>query len=324
MNKNKNIVRACGGLTRIVTQFFVLAGPLATAQAADEPVPAATIAPSVATPEAVDVEVFRGVRIRSAPTGDAYPREEVRDGREGWVQLDMMIDPHGKPYEVMVVDSNGNPAFEKAALKLLQRTTFEPARRGNTPIDSSFMMKMKFAIAGLAPGASAGFVGAYRRFVNAIQAGDKESADAQRAKLQPQNLYEEAFANYGTYFYHTKWGTPAEQLTDLRLAIAGEKRPEYLPREAFANALIAMFNLETKAHNYGDALRTWEILEPVAPKSMRADLQRVVDQINAIRLSGQPVTLSVSIDQTNNWEGTLFRNQFSITVTSGAVSEMKA
>jgi len=41
----------------------------------------------------------------------------VSDGREGWVVLNMMIDPQGKPYEAMVVDSSGNPAFEKAALR---------------------------------------------------------------------------------------------------------------------------------------------------------------------------------------------------------------
>ncbi len=46
-------------------------------------------------------------------TSNAYPRNEVTDGREGWVVLNMMIDPKGKPYEVMVADSSGNPAFEE-------------------------------------------------------------------------------------------------------------------------------------------------------------------------------------------------------------------
>ncbi len=119
------------------------------------------------------METFQGPKILNGLTGNAYPRNEVTDGREGWVVLNMMIDPKGKPYEVMVADSSGNPAFEKAALKAVNWLDFQPARRGKTPIDSSFTFKMKFAIRELANGASVSFASAYRRFAKATQAGDK-------------------------------------------------------------------------------------------------------------------------------------------------------
>src|SRR5689334_23674614 len=122
------------------TIALLMVSLLATAQAADVP----------PEPETVDVEIFQGPHILQIPKENAYPRGEVLDGREGWVQLNMMIDTRGKPYEVTVVDSSGNAAFEKAAVNMLNQTSFEPAHRGSTAIDSSYTFKVKFAIDNLA------------------------------------------------------------------------------------------------------------------------------------------------------------------------------
>jgi TonB family protein len=319
MHKNKNNPRGNGLVARTATILLLTTGVRITAHAAD----AELEQPKAAASAAVDVEVFKGVRILRTPGDNIYPSSEVRDGREGWVQLNMMIDPRGKPYEAMVIDSSGSPAFEKAAMKALNLISFEPARRGDTPIDSSFEFKMKFSMYGPAKGASRDFVSGYRRFTKAIDAGDKTEADAQLAGLQAQNLYEEAFENYGKYFYHRKWGTPQQQLTDLRLAIAGEKRPEYLPRAGFVTALTAIFALEVQASDLGRALDSWERLERLAPPATRTQLQPTVDQIRAIKLGNQAVRLPATIEKGNRWAGTLFRNRFSVAVKSGAVSEIK-
>src|SRR5579862_9010922 len=66
---------------------------------------------------AVDLDAFQGVHIRSAPSGLAYPEGERSRRREGWVRLNMMIDPKGKPYEITVLDSSGNPVLENAAVR---------------------------------------------------------------------------------------------------------------------------------------------------------------------------------------------------------------
>ena len=321
MHKNKNTPRGGSLIARIATILLLTTGVHITAHAADAP--AERQQPRVAAPAAVDVEVFRGVRILTMPRDNAYPLHEVRDGREGWVELNMMIDPKGKPYEVTVIDSSGSPAFEKAAVGALDKMSFEPARRGNTTIDSSFALKMKFAIRNLANGASDEFVSAYRQFIKATEAGDKGKADVQLAKLKPQNLYEEAFENFGKYSYHRKWGTPTEQLMDLRLAIAGEKRPEYLPKDAFTSALIAKFTLEVQARDYGNALDTWDIVEPLAPAATRDVVKGTVEKIRAIQRGNQPFSFLATIDKSTDWNGTLFRNRFSIAVKNGAVSEIK-
>jgi TonB family protein len=309
----------------------------AAAQTPDQTAPAAPVAqtdaiqPTSVSPsptplqasekaEPVDIEVFQGAKILSGPGESSYPASEMNHGREGWVRLNMMIDPKGKPYEVMIMDSSGNPAFEKAALKAINLVSFAPARRGDTPVDSSLTFKFKFYMGDFGKGASPSFAANYGKFTKAITAGDKATADTM---LKAKNLYEEAFEHYSRYFYYTKWGQPAEQLRELSLAIAGEKRPEYLPKKTFVHALTARFVLQAKGGDYGDALATWAILEPIASKGERAPLAPVADQIKALQHGTQPLRYAALIGETHSWSGYLLRDRFSIDVTSGKVSEIK-
>lgn len=46
-----------------------------------------------------------------------FPRSSQIKGHESWVTLSMMIDTDGKPYDVTVIASSGEPEFEKSAVK---------------------------------------------------------------------------------------------------------------------------------------------------------------------------------------------------------------
>jgi hypothetical protein len=78
------------------------------------------------------------------------------------------------------------------------------------------------------------------------------------------------------------------------------------------------------AHDYGDALETWALLEPYANSDMRKGLQDTVDKLRAAQAStNQPIRRPVTLGENGSWCATLFRNRFSIVVSSGAVSEIK-
>ena len=137
--------------------------------------------------DGAEVEVFHAPRIiRGTPP--RYPTSEKAGGKEGWVGLTMMIDPKGKPYEVTVIDSSGNAAFEQAAIKGADQIVFRPAMRGETPVDGSFTAKVTFWQSQPAKGASHDFVTAYKQLTHAIDTADQAQADAQLSKLQVQNL----------------------------------------------------------------------------------------------------------------------------------------
>jgi TonB family protein len=290
---------------------------ITAAQAADPP-PAQDN-----TTEAIDTEVFEGARPLTSPGPSAYPPREEWNGREGWVMLNLMIDALGKPHDATVVDSTGNPAFDEAALKMLDQMTFQPAKSGRTPIDSSLTFKIKFYTGENDSAASPDFVSKFLRFQKAVNAGDRAGADAQLLKVDANNLYEDAFKSYGEFQYHQKWGTPEQQLRDLRHALAGESSGTYLPAGLFSDLLMQRLILQAKSQDYGGALATGKTLARLARPAARSQVQTVIDRILDVQKSDAAVRLSGQIANGPSWNGTLFRKRFSIVVTSGAISEIK-
>lgn len=286
---------------------------------------AAAAAEPLAEPEtdAIAIELVHGPKITHWATGDIYPRNEVIDGREGWVVVTLLVDSTGKLQDAMVRESSGNPAFERAALRAVQTCTFEPARRNGTPVDATLTFKLTFAMANPAKSATPAFVSDYRKFMKAIQARDKPQADRQLARLAPRNLYEEAFANIGKYYYHVEWGMPGQQREDLNAAIAGEKKQKYLPKDIFVTALFMKFKLEVAASEFGTALKTWDVLEPLADVEMRQNVHKVVREIQAIQASDQATRVSGVIGDRGRWDTWLLRNRFNVVVKDGSISEVK-
>ncbi|MDR2215449.1 MAG: TonB family protein, partial [Nevskiaceae bacterium] len=224
------------------------------------------------TEQPVDVEVFQAAHFLSM-SGDFYPRSELAGNREGWVYLNMMIDPQGTPYEITVLESSGNPALERAAVAAAKATRFSPALQGNTPIDSSLTAPFKFEIHAASSGASSQFTRKYRSFARALKTNDRAEADKILPTLKGNNLYEQAYEHYARFGYFERWGTPAEQLDALTLAVANAgasgSRQLYLPSDTFARALASKFALEVKTQDYSGALNTWSKLEPRTPEENR-------------------------------------------------------
>lgn len=57
-------------------------------------------------------------------------RRQWRQAREGCVQLNFRVDQVGKAYEIDIVASKGDTAFQRAAIDALHRSTFEPGATG--------------------------------------------------------------------------------------------------------------------------------------------------------------------------------------------------
>jgi len=294
---------------------FLLACLTSSALAAEgEPTPPA------GTP--VDAEVFTGPKMLRTPI-PSYPGTEERDGNEGWVRVNMMIDPKGKPYEINVVDSTGNRTFERVTLETIQKWTFEPAKRAGEAIDGSFNVKVLFFLSQQATGARPHFVSAYKKLLKAIEANDRTAADSQLPELTVHNLYEDAYLNLARFHYHYKWGTEEEQLHDLRGAVAGESTPRYLDKKTFVAALGRRLVLEVKSQDFGQALKTWETLRPIAPKDSLQMYQEVIDKIETLRKNDSAVRISARLGELSSWNGELFKKRFQITVTSGQISDIK-
>jgi TonB family protein len=278
--------------------------------AADEPpVPAAS-------------EEFKNSRIVWAEA-PSYPTSENVSGIEGWVQVIFMISPKAEPYEIAVVESTGAKAFETAAIRAIRSWRFRAATLGNKPVDSSMGLKLHFTLDRPETKAAEKFRHAFTDVMKAIEADDRIRADAAFRKLKVRNLHEDAYASFANYHYHRKWGTEAQQINDLRRAIAHERVARYLNQDVFAGALDMLLRLEVQTQDFARALRTWELLQPIASKEMTQRFQPVMEEIKSLKRSDRPFSMTAHIDRGTSWHGDLFRNRFEIRVASGQVSEIK-
>jgi TonB family protein len=277
--------------------------------------------PAAQADASVPVEVFKAPQ-RKRVDPPAFPSAERQEGRDGWVNLNFMIDPQGKPYEIMVTDSTGNKALEKAAVEAAEDWEFEPATLDGVPIDAGQTMKVQFVLTGQG-GANSAFVAAYRKFLAATKANDRAKADAALARMRVQNLYEDAYFNLAKFEYARLWGTRPQQLAALKRAIAEERNADYLPKPAFLSGLEILLGLQLEANDFAGAMKTYDKLRNLAEPQTLARYENVVGQIEQLRTSSEPYAVAGDFGDSTSWYFLLFRNRFQINLASGRIAEIK-
>lgn len=76
----------------------------------------------------------------------AYPRISKRLGEQGEVILRVLVDPHGKPRRVELNASSGFERLDRAALDVVQRWSFVPARRGSRAVEAWVIVPIVFSL----------------------------------------------------------------------------------------------------------------------------------------------------------------------------------
>ncbi len=251
-----------------------------------------------------------------------YPLNVQSNGTEGWVNLNFMVDPNGKTYEIAVIQSTGNKALEESAIRAATAWTFEPASLNGRPVDASHEIKVIFRLT-RAQGAQPGFVRNYAALNKALGVGDRAAADAAMSSLHVQNLYEDAYYGLGCFIYASLWGNEAEQMNCLERAVAKEKSASYIPETAFYSALQNLFPLQLKANHFSEALETWESLSAgKGNEKVLSTLMPAVEKLNALRTDDRSYAVAGEIGA-KSWNLGLFKNRFHIRVQEGHVAQIK-
>lgn len=308
MNKNK-LSRTAGSLC-LVLFLSATSAPRTVAFAAAEPV--ATTA---------DQQEFTPPRPTRSPRPD-YPEGEVGSGKEGWVHLDFMIDPRGRPYEIVVTDSMGGTPFETSAIAAVEKSTFQPARLGGKPVHSLFTVHIPIYRGSRAKVASKRFESVYRDLAKAIDAGDKAAADDEVTKLKPETLCEYALEGVVLYGYHLKWGTESQQRNDLRRALAFDPLSN-LDKRTLLLAVQELIKLDLKRNDLSEALALWTMLRVAGWADEVRALKPAMDKAEALSKSDQPISLVAEITKGTSWIHLLPRRRFELAVHSGRLSGFK-
>ncbi|HEV8330312.1 MAG TPA: TonB family protein [Steroidobacteraceae bacterium] len=285
-------------------------------------------APEEHSPLVVDENTVRlAVASGPRPPGSlhaVWPLKEAFQLREGWVDLNFMVDTHGKTYEVVVTDSAGSKAFEAAAIKAAQKWTFEPAMLAGEPTDSGYGLRVYFTHP-FSHKAAPQFSRDYEQALAAIAAGDRGRAETLLAQVTVRNLYEDALISLAKYQFEARWGTEVGQLASLRRAVGRGPGSSYLPRKQSIAALQALLPLELHAKDFASAMWTWQMLrESTRDPANFAKWQTTIDDVHALRTDERAYAIPGEIPpESSSWFYLLYKRRFEVAVSGGHISELK-
>lgn len=73
-----------------------------------------------------------------------YPEQAKRQGIEGFVELDVLIDTTGNPTDIKVLRSEPAGLFDRAAIRAMMRWKFQPAMRNGQAVSARTRTVMQF------------------------------------------------------------------------------------------------------------------------------------------------------------------------------------
>lgn len=126
-----------------------LSGAHSDVQAASQAlaVPAPPGTPVVRDNAARTVEVdYRAAYLNNAPP--AYPRAARRQGITGTVILIAEVSEQGRPGQIRVLQSSGNPLLDQSALSAVTKWQFSPAQRDGKPVAATVKIPITFSLLG--------------------------------------------------------------------------------------------------------------------------------------------------------------------------------
>jgi TonB family protein len=274
---------------------------------------------AVATFQPPDVET------RVTPS---YPALALQDNEEGSVEINLMVDTSGKPFEINVRNATGDKQFQRAAINAIENWTFKPAMMNGEPIVGSHRMIMRFHIEGNT-GARSKFVGAYRRFTKSLAEESQPEAEKKLTTLvaaSGYNQYENAFLNLGQYMYAQKYGTSVQQMEYLDAALSFSRDKEdlvYLPDESAKMARRELMRLQAENKRYSEALKTYRYFAISEDAEAEGIFKPIVAQILALAKDDRSYAVAAALDDSGSFELDLLKHHIYFTGAAGKISEFK-
>jgi len=282
--------------------------------------------------EIKEIDVFQAAQrnIESAPKLN-YPYAANLKRREGWVDIDFVVDESGKVIAPMVVDSSGGVSFgkmfEKRAIEHISATTYTPATLNGVNVESSYSIRYRFEMRNPVSGASRRFVRWYKKLTKAIEEDDKNTADQIFSKMiehSARNLYEDAFLNIALFMYHDQYSSENEKLVALKRAIGAAGQNRYLPKDIFIYGLMNLFKLQIDFRDYQGATDTYNRLEKLDKnKQYTITLEPFINEIAKLKSSNQEYALPATINNRGRWDIGLLRTGFSLHKVEGEINELR-
>lgn len=274
----------------------------------------------------VEIDSFQGPVLLEVVVPEFPPNRSIK-GEESWVQVNFMVDPEGKPYEIVVTDSIGHSSFKNAAVRAVKKWKYQPAVYNGEKIDAGARHKIVFQLPDEPRGASDRFVKIQNALREAVSEDDKEKADRYLKMLENDRrltLYEDAFFNFAKYEYMSKWGNEDQQLDALNRAIAHESSDKYLPADVYMFAMGKRLPLLLKKRDYLKAYHSYMVLSHgELNETAHSNLEAIGKALKELKDNQSAYDLVATIGEAASWNMGLWKDEFWIEDVEGHIVELK-
>lgn len=268
---------------------------------------------------------------REAPS---FPKSELRKSREAWVHVTYCIDESGQTKNISILDSFGDDAFDRAAMRAVEGWRFEPALQGGSPVWQSrnetyliFHLKRRYV------GARPTFVRRYRQLNKLID--EKKYAEA--AEMFDLNL---ANPDMSLYELGMLWVTRARlemaggDLYKLRMALVRATASEgsWIEDDVYEQMLELRVRVEARLGKWQEALDTYETLVEQAGGDdekvlgLESTIASIEEQITGREILSVPAEVRRRNECAfcnDSWEFRPYRNAFTFVNVAGTLNSLE-
>ncbi len=255
-----------------------------------------------------------------------YPESRRQRGQEGWVELSYVVNTQGSVDDVVVSDSSGVAAFERAAIAAVKKWQYEPASYNGALVkQSESKVRIVFALQPPSKGASKSFVRKYKQILKQLEEGNETDALIGNQELvdgDTHNLYELAWLNMLQYEIQQDHADDKLKLKYLRQALFDDGA--YVPKTSYAIMMEAKFLLEVKQGHYRAALSTYEDFKAhKGAEEAASKLQPYANKIHEFKASKEYLSVPIVIDDHGIWHHDLLRRTFGFQHSVGDIEKFE-
>lgn len=250
-----------------------------------------------------------------------HPNSAVRKNQQGWVVLDLDIDPEGKVLNTYLVESFGNDVFVEAATEAVKTWQHKPKNFKGQPVEQfSTNVRVDFGKGGKLP-VSPGFVTRkYNKIVKLLSEGKLDKAHEALKKLEFEDLENYAEINLALSLwanYAKAAGDKVLQLSYLeKMALNANRDEEKFIFASLRERLI----LQLELNHLVNAKRTFRELKRLKiAKPYLSAFESAVEQADAEAFSAEDLVVLGKIMHGKKWRHAPARKALSITDVAGKI-----
>lgn len=251
-----------------------------------------------------------------------YPKKAAREGREGWVRLNVVIDDNGNVSNIITKETSGSIDFTKSAIKAVKKWKYNPAinkQNNNNVISRSTSVQFDFKMGSNSEDRiSRKFRSQFKQAKKALVEKDFPKLEKTLAIMQKnkyQYLSESTLLQLLLAEYAKERGMESKQLKHLSNISIVENDEESFN----LSILLQRFKLQVSLNRFQDAFDTYNSLIKIDSEQVnRPELLNIIKAIDKKIDSEEYIVSKAEIEDTH-WYTKLSRNKFSVIDIKGAL-----